>query len=190
MSAPSYLIADVKCLTYYLLSPRHTNCVELDIGHPCYDILTAVRIGYLLTGVTWLYHWLKVYNPLRWHVFFKVLCWPVKVFKIAGSENFTLERHFSKVPTRALLSALLHSFILFLGSSNESYSQVFTVHLLESGDSTFKQRCSCKSHAVDKHCICSKCYSCWVMYSNWEKHVLCFLSQLGILPHTLNPPAS
>ena len=51
-SAPSCLIADVKCLTYYLLSPRHTNCVELDIGHPCYDILTAVRIGYLLTGVT------------------------------------------------------------------------------------------------------------------------------------------
>ena len=52
MSAPSCLIVDVKCLTYYLLSPRHTNCVELDIGHPCCDILTAVRIGYLLTGVT------------------------------------------------------------------------------------------------------------------------------------------
>ena len=29
-----------------------TGRVELDIGHPCYDILTAVRIGYLLTGVT------------------------------------------------------------------------------------------------------------------------------------------
>ena len=132
----------------------------------------------------------QVYNPMRWHVFFKVLCWPVKVFKIAGSENFTLESHFSKVPTRALLSALLHSFVLFLGSGDESHSQVFTVYLLESGDSTFKQRCSCKSHAVDKHCICSKCYSCWVMYSNWEKNVLCFLSQFGILPHTLNPPAS
>ena len=46
----SFSKADVKCLTYYL--SRHTNCVELDIGHPCYDILTAVRIGYLLTGVT------------------------------------------------------------------------------------------------------------------------------------------
>ena len=52
MSAPSCLVADVKSLTCYLLSPRHTNCVELDIGPPCHNILTAVRVGYLLTSVT------------------------------------------------------------------------------------------------------------------------------------------
>ena len=42
-----FMLPDVKCLT---------------CSHPCYDLLTAVTIGYLLTSVTWLY------PRLRWKI--------------------------------------------------------------------------------------------------------------------------
>ena len=46
-----FALADVKCLTY----TGTTNCVRLDIRHPCYDQLRAVKIGYALTSVRRLY---------------------------------------------------------------------------------------------------------------------------------------
>ena len=42
-----FTLMDVKYLTSFLIkSPRHKQIVfKLDIGHPCYDQLTAVKIG-------------------------------------------------------------------------------------------------------------------------------------------------
>ena len=87
------MLADVKCLT---------------CSHPCYDLLTAVTIGYLLTSVTWLY------RRLRWKihwgdVFYLIFPLPsYGIQMIAGLENFTSERHFFKVPTWASLLAWLN----------------------------------------------------------------------------------
>ena len=51
----------------------------------------------------------RMYNSLRWN-FLKVLRWPVMVLKWSQAhKNFTLERHFSKLPTRAWLLALAKS---------------------------------------------------------------------------------
>ena len=87
------MLADVKCLT---------------CSHPCYDLLTAVTIGYLLTSVTWLY------RRLRWKihwgdVFYLIFLLPgYGIQLIAGLENFTSERHFFKVPKRASLLVWLN----------------------------------------------------------------------------------
>ena len=87
------MLPDVKCLT---------------CSHPCYDLLTAVTIGYLLTSVTWLY------RRLRWKIHWGVvfyLSFPLPGYGIqliAGLNNFTSERHFFKIPTRASLLAWLN----------------------------------------------------------------------------------
>ena len=45
-----------------------------DIGHPCYDQLTTVKIRYLLTSIMWPYRGLK--STTHWdHVFFQ--SWPL-----------------------------------------------------------------------------------------------------------------
>ena len=87
------MLADVKCLT---------------CSHPCYDLLTAVTIGYLLTSVTWLYRGLRW--KIHWgDVFYLIFPLPsYGIQMIAGLENFTSERHFFKVPTRASLLAWLN----------------------------------------------------------------------------------
>ena len=87
------MLADVKCLT---------------CSHPCYDLLTAVTIGYLLTSVTWLYRGLRW--KIHWgDVFYLIFPLPsYGIQLIAGLENFTSERHFFKVPTRASLLAWLN----------------------------------------------------------------------------------
>lgn len=69
------MLADVKCLVYY---------------HPCYDLLTAVTIRYLLASVTRLY------------------AGSGGIQLIAGLGNFTSEKHFFKVPTTASLLAWLN----------------------------------------------------------------------------------
>ena len=87
------MLPDVKCLT---------------CSHPCYDLLTAVTIGYLLTSVTWLY------RRLRWKihwgdVFYLIFPLPgYGIQLIAGLNNFTSQRHFFKIPTRASLLAWLN----------------------------------------------------------------------------------
>ena len=87
------MLADVKCLTR---------------SNPCYDLLTAVTIGYLLTSVTWLYRGLRW--KIHWgDVFYSIFPLPsYGIQLIAGLENFTSERHFFKVPTRASLLAWLN----------------------------------------------------------------------------------
>ena len=87
------MLADVKCLT---------------CSHPCYDLLTAVTIGYLLTSVTWLYRGLRW--KIHWgDVFYLIFPLPsYGIQMIAGLENFTSERHFFKVPTWASLLAWLN----------------------------------------------------------------------------------
>ena len=50
------MLAGVKCHTSF---ESKAICFENDIGHPCYSQLTAVKIGHLLTSVTWLYHRLR-----------------------------------------------------------------------------------------------------------------------------------
>ena len=51
-----------------------TICVWFGIGHSCYGQLTAVRKGYPLTSVTWLYLWGNVFKVIRWPVFgFKLI---------------------------------------------------------------------------------------------------------------------
>ena len=87
------MLADVKCLT---------------CSHPCYDLLTAVTIGYLLTSVTWLYRWLRW--KIHWgDVFYLIFPLPsYGIQLIAGLENFTSERHFFKVSKRATLLAWLN----------------------------------------------------------------------------------
>ena len=45
-----------------------------DIGHPCYDQLTPVKIRYLLTSIMWPYRGLKS-TTYRGHVFFQ--SWPL-----------------------------------------------------------------------------------------------------------------
>ena len=51
-------------------------CTSLisDIGHPCYDQLTPVKIRYLLTSIMWPYRGLK-FTTHRGHVFFQ--SWPL-----------------------------------------------------------------------------------------------------------------
>ena len=87
------MLADVKCLT----------CSE-----PCYDLLTAVTIGYLLTSVRWLYRGLgwKIHWGDVFYLIFPLPSYGIQM--IAGLENFTSERHFFKVPTRASLLAWLN----------------------------------------------------------------------------------
>ena len=57
---------------------RHAALVYLvyffDIGHPCYDQLTPVKIRYLLTSIMWPYRGLKS-TTHRGHVFFQ--SWPL-----------------------------------------------------------------------------------------------------------------
>ena len=84
------------------------SCYRMwNASHPCYDLLTAVTIGYLLTSVTWLYRGLRW--KIHWgDVFYSIFPLPsYGIQLIAGLENFTSERHFFKVPTRATLLALL-----------------------------------------------------------------------------------
>ena len=49
--------------------------MQLDIAHPCYGQLTAVKTGYLLTSIVW---------PERVHFtcFFEVPLWPVSGFQV------------------------------------------------------------------------------------------------------------
>ena len=54
-----------------------------DIGHPCYDQLTPVKIRYLLTSIMWPYRGLKS-TTHRGHVSFKVDRWP--------NDSFWLDR--------------------------------------------------------------------------------------------------
>ena len=48
---PPLHVSECQCRTSYE-SKSYTICVYLDIGHPCYGQLTAVKIGYALTSVT------------------------------------------------------------------------------------------------------------------------------------------
>ena len=55
------------------------------IGHQCCDQLTAVKTGYLLTSITWLYRGLRCW-PIEVEYFFEVIRWQVTSFQmIAGS---------------------------------------------------------------------------------------------------------
>ena len=55
------------------------------IGHQCCDQLTAVKTGYLLTSITWLYRGLRCW-PIEVEYFFEVIRWQVTSFQmIVGS---------------------------------------------------------------------------------------------------------
>ena len=85
------------------------SCYRMwNASHPCYDLLTAVTIGYLLTSVTWLYRGLR--RKIHWgDVFYLIFLLPGYCIQlIPGLQNFTSERHFLKVPTRASLLAWLN----------------------------------------------------------------------------------
>ena len=99
--------ADVKCLTYLLNSPKHiklcltwywTSIIVMINWHQSYNVsadqcrMTASRA--------------QVSNSLRWPIFKSSVLTSYGIQLIAGSENFYLERHFLRVPKRALHLAL------------------------------------------------------------------------------------
>ena len=67
-----------------LKSKVYTICVYLDIGKLCYGQLTAVKIGYPLTSITWA----QVYNSLRWLVFLKFSADQLLVFSWSQANDF------------------------------------------------------------------------------------------------------
>ena len=131
------------------------SCYRMwNASHPCYDLLTAVTIGYLLTSVTWLY------RRLRWKihwgdVFYLIFPLPgYGIQLIAGLKNFTSERHFFQNSHESFAFGLAKS-----KSKSKSYD--ILLHLLHGIRS--RHRPPGDNHTLDElHCSThSSLFSLW-----------------------------
>ena len=78
--------------------------MQSDIGHPCWDQLTAVKTGYPLTSIAWPYRGLR-YRPIEVGYFLKLSADKLLVFKWSQAQEISCvyEPHLSRT-NKSLIS--------------------------------------------------------------------------------------